>query len=161
MSDFDSEDLLAQVRPGVARRMVGVGSLGLLGMVLVSLATTNGMPAPWQAMLAVLALAAFWAAWRMYHATALGIYLTQEGVFRGDGHLLVPVADITGLERGMFAMKPSSGFVILTQSPLERAWAPGLYWAIGRRLGIGGVTNANETKYMAQVLEGMIVARGA
>jgi hypothetical protein len=40
-------------------------------------------------------------------------------------------------------------------------WVPGLWWRIGRSVGVGGMTGAAETKMMAEMIEAMIAVRRA
>jgi hypothetical protein len=47
-------------------------------------------------------------------------------------------------------MKPSNGFTVVMETKQPRAWAPGLWWRVGRRVGVGGVTGASQTKFMAE-----------
>jgi hypothetical protein len=42
-----------------------------------------------------------------------------------------------------------------------RAWYPGLWWRMGRRVGIGGVTSAAQTKAMAEIIAAMIAVEPA
>ena len=73
-----------------------------------------------------------------------------------------PVAawdDIARVERGAFALRPSNGFLLHLHAPGPRAWAPGLWWRLGRRLGVGGVTAAGQSKGMAEILTAMLVER--
>jgi hypothetical protein len=56
------------------------------------------------------------------------------------------------VERGAFAFKPSNGFLVRLDKPLGRGWAPGLWWRLGRLLGVGGVTSASQSKAMAEIL---------
>jgi len=69
------------------------------------------------------------------------------------------VADIERVDRGVFAFKPSNGFLVRTREPSARAWRPGLWWRFGRRIGVGGVTSANQTKAMSEILAAMLAER--
>jgi hypothetical protein len=57
--------------------------------------------------------------------------------------------EIKRVERGALAFKPSNGFLLTLEQPQPRAWVPGLWWRVGRRVGIGGITPAGEGRYMA------------
>jgi hypothetical protein len=39
------------------------------------------------------------------------------------------------------------------------AWVPGLWWRIGKRVGVGGVTPSQPARYMAEVMSAMILER--
>jgi hypothetical protein len=61
----------------------------------------------------------------------------------------------------MFDMKPSNGFALKLKKARTRRWQPGLWWAIGRRVGIGGVTPGSHSKTMAQMLEALLAQNAA
>ena len=73
--------------------------------------------------------------------------------------MIALIDEIERVERGMFAMKPSNGFLLRLKSRRQRSWQPGLWWALGRRVGIGGVTPGSQSKVMAQMLEALLVER--
>ncbi|MEM6619804.1 MAG: hypothetical protein AAF631_10930, partial [Pseudomonadota bacterium] len=56
-------------------------------------------------------------------------------------------------------VRPSNGFLIRLDEPEEAAWEPGLYWCLGRRIGIGGATNPAEAKRLAQKIEVLLMER--
>ena len=47
-----------------------------------------------------------------------------------------------------------------TKTPAARRWEPGLWWRIGRRIGVGGVTPASQSKVMADLISARLVIRG-
>ncbi|WP_372885659.1 hypothetical protein [Shimia sp.] len=157
-----SNDILATVRASGPRRWLGVGVLSLLGAILLYLGLT--MPSGalhWQLFLIVLGAAALWVAEKTRRATERVVELTAEGLRDNGGEVIAALDQITRIERGMFAMKPSNGFLVRLKTPVGRRWLPGLWWRLGRRVGIGGVTPGAETKVMAQMLEAMIAERAA
>lgn len=113
----------------------------------------------WQAFLVVLGLAALMLADKTRKATEFQVELTEEGLRDSSGEIIAPIDQIARIDRGMFAMKPSNGFLIRLKTPRTRRWMPGLWWAMGRRVGIGGVTPGSQTKFMAQMLEAMVAER--
>ena len=96
-----------------------------------------------------------------YVATTSCLELTELELRDTTGRRIVAVADIRGVDRGALAFKPSQGFLIRTHAPQPRGWAPGLWWRLGRSVGIGGVTRAGEGKYMAETLQALLDSRGA
>jgi hypothetical protein len=50
--------------------------------------------------------------------------------------------------------------LIRTNVPASRSWHPGLWWRLGQRIGIGGVTPGSQSKSMAEILSIMIAQRG-
>ena len=58
--------------------------------------------------------------------------------------------DVQSVERGAFALKPSNGFTLVMKHKNQRAWAPGMWWRMGYRVGVGGVTAAGQSRFMAE-----------
>ncbi|MDO6585398.1 hypothetical protein Q4543_07695 [Salipiger sp. 1_MG-2023] len=154
-----SEEIIATVSTSGARRVTGVGTLGLLGGLLVWMAASQ--PAAglaWQLSLALMGAAALWMAVRMWRDTARNLVLTDVELRDSTGAVLARVDDIQKVDRSMFAMKPSNGFVIRLKTPGPRAWHPGLWWRFGRRVAVGGVTAGRDSKPLADALA-ILVAR--
>jgi hypothetical protein len=63
------------------------------------------------------------------------------------------------VERGAFALKPSNGFTLVMKHKSPRAWAPGIWWRTGYRVGVGGVTAAGQSRFMAEQIALMIARR--
>jgi len=80
------------------------------------------------------------------------VALTEAGLYDASGRELARFDQMRGTDRGAFAFKPSSGFVVALHRPAPPLWAPGLYWRFGRSLGIGGVTRAVEARAMADLV---------
>lgn len=154
------DEILATVQASAARRWMGVAMLLSVGVLVIYVALARP-PAPlWQVFLFAVGSAALWLAHRVWHATADRIELTRTELRTGSGIRILEVADIAGVDRGVFAFKPSNGFLVTTKSRAERAWAPGLWWRIGRRVGVGGMTAAAETKFMSEMLSALLAERG-
>lgn len=156
MTEGQIEAVLAA---SAARRLIGVGSLGGLGAIMLYMAVALSPGPGWQAFQVVLGLAALWCAHRMWRATAERLELTAEGLRSSDGRILAPMEEIVTVDRGMFAFKPSNGFTITMRSKGRFAWEPGLWWRIGRRIGVGGVTPGTPARYMAGAIQERIAAR--
>jgi len=90
--------------------------------------------------------------WRFWRATAPALVLTPEGLGDTEGREIARLDDILAVERGMLAFKPSNGFLLRLARPGSRHWSPGLWWRLGRRVGVGGVTGAGETRAMADLI---------
>ncbi|AVO39554.1 hypothetical protein [Pukyongiella litopenaei] len=151
--------VLAEVGVSAPRRWLGVAMLTVIGglVIYVALATP---PAPgWQAFLIATGLAALWVAERMRRATGSRIELTMTELRETGGETIALVAEIEAVDRGFFALKPSNGFLLRTRQPGSRRWRPGLWWRMGRRVGVGGVTPARQTKMMSEMLAAMLAER--
>lgn len=154
-------DPIAIVSTSTPRRLFGLGLLLLLGGGVIYLALAHP-PAElyWQLFLVVFGGLVLWQAERFRRSTRGSVVLTEEGLFTADGIALAPMDQITGVDRGVFAMKPSNGFVVRLKSAQGNGWAPGLWWRLGRRVGVGGVTAAAQTKFMAEILTAKLAERG-
>jgi len=104
---------------------------------------------------------ALWMADKMRRATAGAIELTATELRDSDGTVIARVEDIIGLDRGVFAFKPSNGFLLRTKPGTggDRIWRPGLWWRIGRRIGVGGMTPGSQTKFMSEIISAMMAER--
>lgn len=157
-----STDVLATVTPSTFRRAAAVGMLGALGLLLIYVAfTAPPQHFVWQVIMIGTGAVALMLAERVWRATAVSIELTEAGLRDSKGRKLCAMDQIARIERGALAFKPSNGFVIRLTEPAERAWAPGLWWRFGRRLGVGGVTSVSQGKAMAdQIAMRIAVGRG-
>ncbi|MCP5073634.1 MAG: hypothetical protein GY947_10125 [Rhodobacteraceae bacterium] len=153
-------EVLARLEPSLGRRWFGVVVLTLVGVLLLyisfyrppeALVGKIGLP--------LIALAFLWQAQWNLRVTKTGLVLTREGLFDGNGKQICALYNMMEVDRGVFAFKPSNGFLIRLYEAEPNAWAPGLYWRLGRRLGIGGATRAAQAKAMADILDVMILER--
>ena len=151
---------LAVLEPSLGRRWLGVIVLSAVGVLLLWISFTH----PPQSLLArfaipVVALLFFWQAQWNLRVTKTGLVLTREGIFDGDGNLVCSLYNMMEVDRGLFAFKPSNGFLVRLHESEPKGWAPGLYWRLGKRLGIGGATKPSQAKAMADMIEVMILER--
>ncbi len=153
------QEILATVRPSSARRWVGVGMLSTVGVLIIYVALATPPEPVWQVFLLVVGGASFWLTYRMWHATSDWIELTETELRTGAGHLIARIEDIEAIDQGVFAFKPSNGFLLKTKEKAGNSWAPGLWWRLGRRVGVGGLTTAAETKFMLQGLAQLLAGR--
>lgn len=153
------DDVMTIVQASFMRRWFGISALLMLGALLVYLGFSTSPAPAWQAFLIALGAGALWMAEATRRATENYVELTREGLRSSSGEVIVTLDQIAGIERGAFALKPSNGFLIRLKARRQRRWQPGLWWAMGRKIGIGGVTPGSQTKVMAQMLEAMLVER--
>ncbi len=153
-------EILATLTPRPARRWVAVIIQGALGILLVWLGVVMPEgPVVLRLLLAGLGTLTLIGAVRMFYATANRIELTREALSDSQGRVLARIDDITGIDRGAFAFKPSNGFLVHLSARAPRIWVPGLWWRVGRFVGVGGVTSANEAKAMAEIIALLIAER--
>lgn len=147
------ENALAIIQPSPARRVVSfVIILGLGGMLVYIALATPPTSLIWRVFLLALGIGALVLADKLRRATQHTIILTEQGLFESSGREICSLKDIKGIDRGTFAFKPSNGFLIHTKEPGPRTWAPGLWWRVGRKIGVGGVTGAGEAKFMSELI---------
>ena len=153
-----------QIPPSAPRRALGVGMLGALGLLLALVAVAQPSGAPgWRLLLLAAAAGAAWLALRMWRASGRGLVLSEAGLREAgpDGRWLAPIETVEAVERGSFAFKPSNGFLLRTREPGPGAWAPGVWWRVGRRVGVGGVLRAAEARAAADMLQAILTSNSA
>jgi hypothetical protein len=158
--DKQQEHVLARIEPSAARRVLASGTVGTFGLLLVSLGFFRP-PASvsLQFFLIVLGGLSLLVAVRVYRATSGTLILTETGIRDGSGLAVARLDDIAGVDRGVFAFKPSNGFVLRLKSAQPKAWAPGLWWRFGRRVGVGGAISGAEGRQMADALSALLLRR--
>lgn len=153
---------LARLEVSASRRSVGIAMQGGLGLFLLYIvATRYGGDMLGNLILTVAGGAMLWFAWQFWRATNAALVLTTEGLFDDDGHKFCGFEDIEKVDRSFFAFRPSAGFVIICKTRVQRGWAPGLWWAFGKRIGVGGATGRPAGKQMADIISVMLTERGA
>jgi len=147
-----SEELM-RLGASASRRVIGVGAMLLLGGLLIYVAlATPPASILWQAFLLAIGGFALWFSTRLWESTGHELVLTETALTDTDGTVVAKLEDIARVDRSMFAMKPSNGFLIILKAPQPRVWRPGLWWRWGKRVAIGGVTSASASKPMADVI---------
>ena len=145
-----NDEILMTLAPSMGRRVVGAGSLAALGVLLLSLVfETQGV---WSAFFLVLAGLSLFAAQRLWTATGGRLELTRTELRTGDGRILTTLSNVQGVDRGVFAFKPSNGFLVNLKEPCGAGWSPGLWWQRGRMIGVGGVVRGGEARAMAEIM---------
>lgn len=153
------DEVLAVIEATGPRRLLGSGMMGALGVILIYVAMVQPPEVlGWQVFLIVTGAAAIWTAERLWRATAARLELTRAVLRDSSGETLVRLSEIRNLDRGMFAFKPSNGFILRLKTPHKGAWRPGLWWRFGRRIGVGGVTPGSQAKFMAEMIQGLLAA---
>ncbi len=153
------DEILAVVEASAPRRWIGVGMLTVVGTLVIYVALASPPTLGWQLFLIVAGAGSLWLARGLWIATLDRLELTREVLRTSAGDVVAVVEEIEALDRGIFAFKPSNGFLIRTKNPNARSWAPGLWWRIGKRVGVGGVTAASQTKFMSEVLAAIMAER--
>ena len=152
MTQSSSDEILATVGASAGRRVLAITALVTLGVLLVYVAFTGGPSFGWQVFLVAVGAGSLWLADLMRKATANVIHLTETELRDSDGTVIAQVEEIEGVDRGAFAFKPSNGFLLKTTAAGSRVWRPGLWWRVGRRVGVGGMTPGHQTKFMSEII---------
>lgn len=154
------EEILAMIHASRPRRAFGVVVLAGLGMLMLYIGLTFPVDnLLWRLFLLVFGAVVLWFANKMWQATSAVIELTEAELRTSDGVVIARVDQIRSLDRGTFAFKPSNGFILRLSDKAPRTWHPGLWWRMGRRVGVGGVTSAAQTKAVAEIIAAMIAQR--
>lgn len=153
-------EIIAKLEPSLGRRWAGVVALTLAGLTLIGTVVLRRPDSVFVTFIAILLGGVFlWQAQWNLRVTRLGLYVTRQGVYDSDGQMIVALSDIEEVDRGLFAFKPSNGFLLRLFRPEKARWAPGLYWRIGRRMGVGGATNPAQTRKLAETIEMLLMER--
>jgi len=159
MHDHDDAEPKLFLAPSPGRRLIGVGSVGGLGLLMLWFVATQNPEPQWQVGMAVMAFGALWIARRMWRATATWLVLERDALVSSDGRVLARMEDVVAVARGAFAFKPSNGFTLTLRKAGPFVWEPGVWWRTGRRVGVGGVTPGTPARLMAEQIQARIAAR--
>lgn len=156
----EPEPIVVTVRRPEAFRWVLIFVAGGLALASLSIAFASvGRSAPTGvAMIAVAALTA-WFCRALFISKAHEVCFDGERLYDDDGVLLCRIEEIVRVERGLAFFKPSSGFSLMLRETGDRAWSPGLWWRLGRRVGVGGATPGRAGRDMADAITGALAAR--
>ncbi|MFN6978646.1 MAG: hypothetical protein ACK4OP_11015 [Gemmobacter sp.] len=150
----------ARLMASPPRRVIATAMIAALGMLILYLAVTVP-PASlgWRLFLLASGALCLWLAVRLWNATGIALELTGTELREAGGRVLARLDDIDTISRGAFALKPSNGFTLVLLRSAPAVWAPGLWWRLGRRIGVGGVTGRFDSRRMADTLAAAVAAR--
>lgn len=150
MFEPDESGVYARVWASQMRRAFACAVLYGLAVLLFYIAFARPPALIWLVFLLGFGGITLFVAEKLRKATRSEILLTADDVRDSEGRILAELADIESVQRGAFALKPSNGFTLVLRSRAPRAWVPGMWWRMGRRVGVGGVTGAGPAKFMAE-----------
>ncbi|MBB3992958.1 hypothetical protein GGR95_000577 [Sulfitobacter undariae] len=157
--DTNPDEVLFTLGVAAPRRYLGMGLLGMLGLMLIYIGSFQSPAFGWGLLLVLLGAGSLWMVDKMRRASGTRIELTRTVLRDSDGTVIVTLADIEKMDSGLFAFKPSNGFLVRSKRPSGKDWRPGLWWRVGRRIGVGGMTPASQTKRMAEIIGEMVAER--
>ncbi len=156
----DEDDIIFEIRSSPIRRWLAmIALLGLAGLFFKF--AIGDVPDLWRLLFVSLGAAILWSGNRLRLATLDGLVLTRDGLQTSSGTMLATMDNIDKVERGVFAFKPSNGFLVRLKSVDGTGWAPGVWWKFGRRIGVGGTLSNGQTRAMAEMIIATQVERDA
>lgn len=153
------DEVLERISPNTARRVMATGCLGCLGVLLLWIAATQPpVDIGWLVFLILMGAGSLWLAWIVWDVSSRTLELTRLELREVGGRVLFTIDNVESVDRGFFAFKPAGGFLIRLKEPQgAKAYAPGLWWRRGRRVAVGGVTAARESKSVADLISVLLV----
>lgn len=159
MEKQSDDEVLARVGASLVRRVLGIGMLAVLAVMVIYVAIATPPAFGWQMFLIALGTGALMVANFMRLSTRNTLELTRTELRDSEGTVIVRIEDVTSIDRGAFAFKPSNGFLLRLKTPYSRDWRPGLWWRASKRIGVGGMTPMRETKFMAEMIALLLAER--
>lgn len=148
------EIIVAHMYVSQFRRVIAATLQAAMGFALVYLAAARP-PSSGANQIVILGmgLLLLYAALRFWQATAHGLVLTDTVLRETSGRVICQIDQVRKVTRGNFALKPANGFMLYMTTKQTTVWSPGLWWSIGRMVGVGGATNPNAAKQLAEAIE--------
>ncbi|MBV1897609.1 MAG: hypothetical protein KUG70_14200 [Rhodobacteraceae bacterium] len=153
------DEVLAVISVSQMRRWAGVGMLAVVGVSAIYFAVSASPEFVAQVFLIGVGVLTLWMADKMRRSTGLWIELTKTELRDSSGQLIIKVDDIESLDSGFLAFKPSNGFLVRSKIRQPRVWETGLWWRVGKSIGVGGVTPGSQAKAMSQIILMMLATR--
>lgn len=162
LRDGDPDEVIERITPQPLRRSLATGFTGVLGTLLLYLAAAfPPVDLGFLVLLVGLGAGTLFLSYRIWQATGEVIELTRHELREESGRVLCEIDNVALVDRGFFAFKPASGFIIKLKSPMPpRVYAPGLWWRSGRLLMVGGATAGRQAKSVADLIKVMIADMG-
>jgi hypothetical protein len=155
------DGVLAVVGASAGRRIMACGVIYVLGMLLIYVALGDPPALPLLILVLGLGIGSLVLADMLRRATRTEILMTEDALTSSDGIVIAKLDDVVSVDRGAFAFKPSNGFTLKLKTKQPRGWAPGLWWRLGRFVGVGGAVSAGQAKFMAEQIALRVAMRDA
>lgn len=131
----------------------------VMGAVLIYTALAEPPALHWAVLLLAGGALLIWLAEALRRATQATLILTAHDLRDTSGAVIATLDDVSHLDRGVLALKPTHGFTLILTTRQPAGWAPGLWWRFGKRVGVGGVTAARPVKMMAEKISARLERR--
>ncbi len=160
-SEDDPFEVLAEIPPRPARRYAAVAMTVILGALVLWI----GVALPqenlaYTVFLVALGAGCLWQARAIWNVSAHTLQLTRTDLREDSGRVLTTIDNVARVDRGAFAFKPASGFLVKLKEPVPPlVYAPGVWWRAGRTLAVGGVTGRQDGKTVADLMIVMLAKR--
>lgn len=146
-------EIIVKIQPSFGRRLFGIIILCLSALVMLNFALKGSAHSTvLKFILFGLGVMFLWQAQSSWRFANAALILKREGLFDDQDRLICSMSNIAGVDRGWFSFKPSNGFLLRLKKPVGRKWYPGLFWLIGKRMGVGGAISPVQTKEMSDKL---------
>ncbi len=143
-------DVIVKIQPSLGRRLFGVVILGLSALVMLNFIFADiTQSAMLKVILFVMSVIFLWQAQANLRFANAALILKREGLFDDQGEQICSLSNIAKVDRGWFTFKPSNGFLLRLHDSEGLKWSPGLYWRIGKNLGVGGAVSPSQSKEMS------------
>ncbi len=155
------DTLLFRLDVAPARRVIALVFMMLLSVILIYTAINSPLGFGVRGFLLAIGVVTLLGARALARGTKASVDLREDGIYLSTGEELAHIDNIDRVEPGMFAMKPSGGISVKLKTAPGFAFVPGMYWRVGRTLGIGGVTIRGAAKAMSDGLAAYLAERDA
>jgi hypothetical protein len=143
-------DVIIKVQPSKSRRLFGVVVLCISALVMLNFIFADiTQSAMLKVILLVMSVIFLWQAQANLRFANAALILKRDGLFDNQGQQICSLSNIAEVDRGWFSFKPSNGFLLRLHDSGGLKWSPGLYWRIGKYLGVGGAISPSQTKEMS------------
>lgn len=154
--DENIEEPFAVLGSSPMRRIVGCSAIYFLGGFILVLTLASPPALGWLLLMLGFGGALLFLGEKMRQATGRQVFLFHDRLEDSSGAVLAMLDDIQTVDRGALAFKPANGFILKLSARQPRRWAPGLWWSLGRYVGVGGMVNAGPSKFMAERIAAMV-----
>ncbi len=149
---MEKEKPQAIITPPQAKRVVATSLLAIGGMGLVYYGTLNYWGRVEVLFVYVLAMLTLFGCFKFYQNTREELLLYEDRVASSSGELLFEVSNVKSIDNSLLSFKPSNGALIYLKSPMPMKVHYGLWWRVGKKVGIGGCTNRAEVNVMVDII---------
>lgn len=156
LAHIGPDETVATLGATPGRRLFAIAVLAILGIILLYTAATEPFTPVGRMALIGLGGFAIFGSERLRRVTLNPIRLTPTALYDGEDEVIFYIADVKTLDRGVLAFKPSNGFMVRLTTKQKRGWAPGVWWRLGRFVGVGGVTQSSDAKMMSELIAVMV-----